>query len=104
MPFTDDPADCGRERHSCRARPGTRTRIDALRVQKRLVAYSWTDPGLASGTGIRAQHFIELRNALAEAYVAGGLPPPTYWTTIGVGQPIRVVDIEELRAAVVAIE
>jgi hypothetical protein len=55
---------------------------------------------------IKAQHIIDLRSALAAAYLAAMLTPPTYsdpMLTIGV-TVARAAHIAELRAAVRAIE
>jgi hypothetical protein len=48
-----------------------RVRIDALRAAHALPAYSWTDPTITAGSSVvRAQHILELRTALSEAYAA----------------------------------
>jgi hypothetical protein len=81
-----------------------RTRIDAVRSARGLSLYAWTDTSLAGVTVTRA-HLLELRSALAAAYVAAGVTPPAYSEEIiATVTPIRTTHIQELRAAVVAIE
>ena len=45
-----------------------------------------------------------MRTALDAVYAADILPLPIYTTTMSQGSVIRVVDLAELRAAVVAVE
>jgi hypothetical protein len=82
------------------------TLFDALRVRDGQAAFVWTDPTLTPGpTVIRVQHILDLRAALAEAYVAAGLPPPTYTDPSQLaGTVARVAHVAELRTNVVAIE
>ena len=103
-PFADGPLIAGSSVIRAVHVPELRARIDALRVRMGLPGYSWTDSGLASGAAIRAQHIVELRSAIAQAYAAAGRTPPTYTTSPGLGLIIRVADLADLRAAVVAIE
>jgi hypothetical protein len=47
---------------------------------------------------------MELRSALAEAYVASGLTPPTYASgAVAVGATILATHVAEVRAAVLGI-
>jgi hypothetical protein len=79
-----------------------RTRIDAQRLARGLVAYPWSS-GVASGMPIRAQHVIEMQTALTEAYDRADVAPPAY-APVAPGGLIRARDITDLRAAVVALE
>ena len=65
-----------------------------------------TTSGGAIFYGGSGQHIIDLRTALADAYVAAALTPPTYTDAVltsGV-TVVRAVHIGELRAGVKAIE
>ena len=55
-----------------------RARIDALRSAGGLARFSWTGPALRAGV-TRVRRVLELRSALAEAYVAEGRTAPR-WT------------------------
>ena len=83
-----------------------RARIDALRVDRGLAGFGWTDPEPAPGRPIRAVHLTELRAALREAYAAAGQAPPAYAepavterTTV-----IRATHLMELRTGVAGLE
>jgi hypothetical protein len=67
--------------------------------------YSWTDPTLVPAvTPVRAAHVAELRAALAPVYTRAALPAPTYSSPLLAGtSAVRVADIEELRAAILAL-
>lgn len=84
-----------------------RARIDGLRRQLGLSAFSCTDATIHVGvTPMKATHVTELRTALNEAYVAAGRVRPRYTDasiTAGV-TPIRAAHFMELRAAVQALE
>jgi hypothetical protein len=55
-----------------------RTRIDAQRVVSGLAPFAWTDGTLsAATTTIRAQHILDLREALRRVYVAYSRRRPT---------------------------
>ncbi len=83
---------------------GLRERVDGVRTNAGLVAYPWSE-SVAPGGLIRAQHFIELRQALNQAYAAAGRRPPTYTDlALQAGMPIKLEHMEELRVAVHAIE
>jgi len=83
-----------------------RTRINTVRGQNGLSAFTWTDSVLTQGiTPVRAAHVRELRAALNEAYVAAARPAPEYTDAIAAGStPIRALYLEELRSALVALE
>ncbi len=83
-----------------------RARIDALRIAHGLLAFSWTDPTITVGTTpIKAVHITEMRTALGQAYTAAVVTPPTYTDPgLTIGTPVKKVHIEQLRAAVIALE
>jgi hypothetical protein len=69
------------------------------------VPYGYTDPALTVAvTMVKAQHILDLRQALREVYVAAGLTPPTYTDPDLAGVTQKVAHIAQLRAAIVAIE
>ena len=84
-----------------------RARIDALRVDRGLAGYDWTDPDLRAGvTQVRLVHLTDLQTALAETHVAAGRAAPIHpdkEPTAGV-TGIQAAHVMELRAAVVALE
>jgi hypothetical protein len=83
-----------------------RERIDVVRVLNGLQAYPYADLNPMTPLLIRAQHIIDLRTALAGAYMAAGRTPPTYTdpdVTLG-GMTIRTFHITQLRDAVIALE
>jgi hypothetical protein len=104
-PFTDDPLTQGTLVKSLHVSQ-LRERIDALRAAHGLPAYNWADPNLAVGFSVvRAQHLLDLRTALAQAYIAAGRTPPSYTDPgLGAGLTIRTAHIAELRAAVAALQ
>ena len=82
-----------------------RTRINAVRATHGLLPFLCTTPAILAGTTIAgAVDVIELRTAQSQAYVAAAIPLPGFSTNPAVGGPIRVADITDLRAAVIAIE
>jgi hypothetical protein len=82
-----------------------RNRIDILRTRSGLPAFPWTDPALIPGaTMMRAIHVGDLRDALAAVYAATGNEQPSYGNQLLQGALIRVQDVLELRAAVLAVE
>lgn len=83
-----------------------RTRIEALRTRfGRPTPYPYADPILTVGTTmLRAQHMLDLRAALADAFLAAGLSAPAFTTPVALGAPVTSAAIAELRAAVIAIE
>ena len=80
-----------------------RDRINTLRTARSLSAVVWTDPSLAATT-IKAAHQLDARSALAGAYSDDGLAAPTYTNPLGVGDPIRAADLNDLLAAILAAE
>ena len=105
--FTDHPLTPGV--HMMRAVHITelRTRINALRASRGLLAAVWTDVTLGFGsTTIKAIHVTELRSALSAVYSALARTPPTYTdpTLVAGSTLIRAAHIAELRAAVLAVE
>lgn len=104
-PFTDDPLVAGSSVVRLVHIAELRERIDGIRAARGLSSYSWTDPMLSAGASIiRAVHIIDLRTALNEAYAAAKQSLPSYTDATLSGAIIRVMHIEELRAAVIAIE
>ena len=55
-----------------------RERVDGVRTNAGLVAYPWSESVAPAGP-IRAQHFIELRQALNQAYSAAGRQTPNIY-------------------------
>jgi hypothetical protein len=82
-----------------------RTRINALRARFGLGAFAWSHTSLA-GAVIDADDMAELRTALGQAYTAAGMTAPAYSDAVIVPQStvIKALHIEQLRAAVIALE
>ena len=82
-----------------------RSAIDQLRGRYFLGPFQWTDPTLTPGvTVVKALHVTELRTALAAVYVAATRPQPAYTPPVPTaGSVIPVVQISEIRAAVLAL-
>ena len=80
--------------------------IDALRSRAGgLPAFSYSDPAITPAVSpIRAQHILDLRNALQDVYVKIGVTPPAYSTSPAPSGAIVTADVAELRTAVLAIE
>jgi hypothetical protein len=56
-------------------------------------------------TPVRSQHIVDLRTALVQAYGAMSLPAPAFTDPgLGAGMNIRAIHVNELRAAILAIE
>ena len=102
--FTDDPLIASK---SIKAVHLTELRalINALRVQFGLQAFQFTDSTLA-GVMIKAQHMIELRGALLQAYDAAHRTPLPFTDFPLVPQQttVKAVHITELRAAIMALD
>jgi uncharacterized repeat protein (TIGR03803 family) len=82
-----------------------RSRIDLLRAARGLPAYVWTDATLApQSTVVKAVHITDLRTALSQAYAAAGLPLPTFTDPSLSAAAIKVIHVDEIRAAVIALE
>jgi hypothetical protein len=82
-----------------------RQAIDALRTQYALSPATWTDPIVAGTTVISAVHLTELRAALSQVYTASGQAEPAYTHPILTegSTVITAVDVEELRAHILAV-
>ena len=67
---------------------------------------TWTDASLVAGaTTVKAQHLVEMRSAVIEAFQSAGLTAPSFTDAVMAGQTvIRAIHIAELRAAVVTLE
>lgn len=83
-----------------------RNHIDSVRLQENLGSFPWGDSGLTPGSSvIRAQQIVDLRNALGAVYMARGLSSPAYTdANLTTGAVIKAIHIDELRAAVMALE
>jgi hypothetical protein len=81
-----------------------RDRVNGVRVGLGLLPFSFTD-GNVIGVLVKANHFLELRSALQDAYVAAGRAVPVYTDPTLVPQVtvIKAVHILELCSAVAAI-
>jgi Bacterial Ig-like domain (group 3)/FG-GAP-like repeat len=72
----------------------------ALGTPDLATAVTFTDPVLGKHTTrVKAQHFLELRNAIHSVRAFAGLAPFSYTTTVAAGQRIRKTDLLELRTA-----
>jgi hypothetical protein len=82
-----------------------RGRIDTLRADLMLSAFTWTGTLVAGSTAVLAVHVTEMRSALAAAYTAAMKMQPTYTDPgLAAGTVIKAVHITELRDAVEALE
>jgi hypothetical protein len=104
--FTDDPLVAGSTVVKAIHITELRTRIDQVRANVGLSPFVYTDPTLTVGTTVvKAVHVTQLRQALTEAYVAAGLPAPSFANPITAGVTVVLAQhITELRSAVQAIE
>jgi hypothetical protein len=75
-----------------------------VRADLGLAAFVFEDASLSAGFLIRAIHFVQLREAVDEAYVRLGMTPPVYSDGLQVGLPPRAVHLTELRAAVTRLQ
>jgi hypothetical protein len=83
-----------------------RTRINTLRNREGLASVTFSPVIFTGSTVVARQHILDLRTALAAVYVAMEMAPPAYTNaslTAGVSV-VKLVDINELRAAVTAVE
>jgi flagellar hook assembly protein FlgD len=64
-----------------------------------VTAASFSDDPLAVGTTVRARHWTELRTAINTARAAAGLAAYTWTNTISLNDPVRAVDLSEMRTA-----
>ena len=101
--FTDDPSTAGITVIKAVHITELRTRIDRLRTRYGVGAFAWTVLGV--GTVVQAQHVVDLRTALAQAYAAAGVTAPNYTDpTLAAGMTPRAAHVNELRAAVDALD
>ena len=105
QPFTDDPVTAGVTLIKAVQITELRARIDALRIRYGVPPFNWIEPSLGGTTPVRAQHILDLRTALGQAYTGATRTPPTYTDpTLTAGMAPRAVYINELRAAVLALD
>jgi subtilisin family serine protease len=104
--FTDDPLTPGVSFVRALHFAELRARIDTQRVRRGLAAAAWTDSNLTPAIAVRAVHVLEMRTAIAEAFQAADLTPPSFTDSpLEAGQTvIKVVHIAELRASVKTLE
>ena len=104
-PFTDEPLVVGTTPVKALHITELRTRVNGVRATCGLGMFSFTDT-IATGVTVRALHITQLRLALDQAYVACFVAAPTYTdATLTAGTTaIKAVHIEQLRAAVKALE
>lgn len=84
-----------------------RERINALRLQLGLTAFTWTDAAIIAGvTPVKAVHLTEMRAALSETYGAAerGAPVFTDQHIVRGATTIKAVHVTELRTAIVELE
>jgi hypothetical protein len=81
-----------------------RARLDTLRIANGLPPYEWLP--LAAGSLIGSAHVSELRSAIYQVYQRRNLPFPSFTdpTLASRFTMIRAVHINELRAAILALE
>jgi hypothetical protein len=105
LAFTDVPIQPGQTVAMAAHILELRSRVNALRARFGLPPLGWTD-GSLSGHVITTIHITELRDALNAAYVNHGMSAPTYADPVLIAgsTPIKAVHVNELRAAVVALE
>lgn len=100
--FTDDPLLPGVHAMKAVHLTELRARIDELRAGRNATAYSWAT-SITPGTWIRAQHVIELRDAIYLEYDARKLPRPSYLQPPVAGATVKALHITQLRAFVDAL-
>jgi uncharacterized delta-60 repeat protein len=108
VPFTDDPLIAGVTVLKAEHILELRARINGVRQRFSLAPVEWTNPTL-EGVVPRAQHVLELRAGLLDAYTAGlqngvAVTVPVFADSALAGLPIRREHIEQLRAAVRVLE
>lgn len=82
-----------------------RVRIDALRGRYGLTTFPYANASISAGVSLfRVIDFIEMRQALVEAYNAAARTAPHFTTTPAVGVSIGAADLIDLRADVKALE
>jgi hypothetical protein len=81
-----------------------RTRVNAQRVRFGLAEVAF-DPPVAGVSMITGQRLLQVRTALSEAYTAAGVTAPTFTDPgLPAGTVVKAVHIQELRAAILALE
>lgn len=94
--FSDNPLVAGSTRIRALHVTELRTAINNYRASASLGAYSWTSTITAATTIVTAAQIAELRTALTPALTALGRAA-VYTNTLAAGNPIRAVDVQELR-------
>jgi uncharacterized delta-60 repeat protein len=107
-PFTDEQLVVGVTVLKAEHILELRTRINAVRQRFGLAVSAWTNPAL-EGVVPRAEHILELRAALLDAYTAAvrngvNVTFPVFVDSALAGLPIRRVHIQQLRDAVRVLE
>jgi hypothetical protein len=99
--FTDDTIVAGQTMAKAQHILELRQGVDAMRALSGLAAAPWTEPSLASGSGIKAVHITELRTFLDDAATRLGLATSPYTDPLlATGFAIKRIHIEELRQRV----
>jgi hypothetical protein len=82
-----------------------RDRINSVRGHFGLPLFAFTDPDLA-GAPVKAAHFLELRSALLDAYLAAAQTAPTFTDSSLTPQltVVKAVHLNQLCAAVAVLE
>lgn len=94
--FTDDPLVAGTMMVRAVHVTELRTAIDTYRTLASLGAYGWASTITGGSTSITAAQIAELRTALTPALTAFSRTA-AYTNPLAVGDPIRAVDLQELR-------
>ena len=102
LPFTDDPLIAGVTLVRAVHITELQVRINGIRARLEMTASTFTP--VNAGMMIDADHVLELRSALAEAYVQSGLAKPSYTGDPASASLIRASHVSETRAAVLGIE
>ena len=102
--FSDDPLIAGVTQIRLVHLLELRLRVNAQRVRFGLAAVNFTAP-VAGVSMVNGQHLLQIRGALTEAYTAAGMLAPTFTDPgLPAGTVIKAVHIQELRAAIIALE
>ena len=97
--FTDDPLVVGGTPIKAVHFQELRNRINAQRQLRNLPLFLFADPSL-TGVTIKATHLAQLQQALTGIYFALNLPTPVFTSST----TVRALNIQELRAALLAVE
>jgi hypothetical protein len=105
QPFTDEVLETGSSVVNALHFTELRARIDGVRAQFGLAAYSYADGDIVPGRLVTATHITEMRTSLAEAYARAGTSPSPY-TDPGLarGSSIKAAHVNDLRSAVLVLE